>query len=140
MYRMATDQIPQEEKKGLKVCRNIGNTFIKIGKYRDTIQNYESAMSSSPDHKTYANSFLFYVIIGYEGKSKRCFTKIMSLTLNKVGEKEGNFTPERNNFRGGERCCDLYEEELSRCSKASEHVVITQSLLVDSVFNRGKQG
>ena len=47
---MELDQIPQEEKNiGFKVCHNIGNAFVNIGKYRDAIYNYESAMSSSPD-------------------------------------------------------------------------------------------
>ena len=44
------DQIPQEEKNiSFKVCRNIGNAFINIGKYLCEIHNYQAAMSSSPD-------------------------------------------------------------------------------------------
>ena len=45
-------------------------------------------------------------------KSKRWFTKIVPLPLDQVGEKEGNYTSERNNFNGGEICGDLVEEEL----------------------------
>ena len=58
----------------------------------------------------------------------------MSLSLNQVGEKEGNFTSERNNSKGGERCGDILEDELLCCSKASEHMATTSSILVDSVF------
>ena len=47
-------------------------------------------------------------------KNNWCFTKIMSLTLNKVGEEEGNFTSEINNCKGDEICGDLLEEELLR--------------------------
>ena len=59
---MALDHIPHEEKNiGFKVCRNIRNTFVKIGKYRAAIQNYESTMSSSPDQKI--TSMDFYVML-----------------------------------------------------------------------------
>ena len=61
-------------------------------------------MSSSPYHETGVNALLCYVILGDAEKSKRCFTKIMSLPLNQVGEEEGSFTSERNNYKGGERC------------------------------------
>ena len=71
-------------------------------------------MSSSPDHETGVNAFLCYVVLGYAQKSKRCFTKRMSLPLNEVGEEEGNFTSEINNCKGGERCGDILEGELLR--------------------------
>ena len=58
----------------------------------------------------------------------------MSLPLNKVGKEEGNFTSERNNCKGGERCGGLLEEELLSISKDSEYVVIAEYLLVASVF------
>ena len=46
-----------------KVCCNIGNALVNIGKYRDVVQNYEAAMSSFPDHKTAVNALLCYVIL-----------------------------------------------------------------------------
>ena len=49
----------------------------------------------------------------------------MSLPLNQEGKKEGNFTSEINNFKGGERCVDLLEEEIIHRSKSAEKVVIT---------------
>ena len=48
---------------------------------------------------------------------KRCFTKIMSLPLNQLGEEELNVTSERNNCKGFDRCGDLLEENLLRNSK-----------------------
>ena len=111
MYWIELEQIPQEEKYiGFKLCRNTGNAFTKIGNYCNEIQNYEYAMSSSPEHETGANALSYYVILGHAEKSKRCFTKMMSLPLNKVGEEEGNFTSDRNNWKGGERCGALIEE------------------------------
>ena len=64
MYRMGLDHIPQEENNtGFKVCRNTGNAFVKIGKCRDAIKNYEAAMSSYPGNKTGANALLCYVVL-----------------------------------------------------------------------------
>ena len=92
---MELDHIPQEEENiGFKVCYNIGNALDKIGKYRDTIYNYEYDMNYSPDQENGVNALLCYFVIGYAEKSKRCFTKIMSLPLNQEGEEEGNFTSE----------------------------------------------
>ena len=63
MYQMALDQIPQEEKKGFKVCCNIGDAFINIKKYCNAIQNHEATRSSSPDHHTGTNALLCYVVL-----------------------------------------------------------------------------
>ena len=57
----------------------------------------------------------------------------MSLTLNLVCKKEGRFTSERNNYKGGDIYGDILEEDISRRSKAAEQVVITSSLLVASL-------
>ena len=62
----------------------------------------------------------------------------MSLPLNKLVQEEGNFTSERNNCKGGERCGDLLEEELLRRSKAAKNVVIKAYLLVASVLGEEK--
>ena len=123
---------------GFKVCRNIGNAFVNIGKYCDTIQNYKATISSSPYHEICVNALLCYVALGDSEKSKRCFTKIMSLLLNQVGEEEESLTSERNNCKGGERCGELIEDELLCQSKDYEQVVTTASLIVDSVFGEGK--
>ena len=58
--------------------------------------------------------------------------------MNQVGEEERNFTSERNNYKGGDIYGDILEEEISRRSKAAEQVVITESLIVASVFGKEK--
>ena len=120
MYRMELDQIPQGKKIYFKVCRKIRNAFVNIGKYRDAIHNCESAMSSSTYQETGVNELLCYVVLGYEEKSKRCFIKLMSLPLNNPGKEEGNFTSEINIYKGGGRCGDILEEEISSHRKAAE--------------------
>ena len=49
---------------GFKLCLNIGNAFAKIVKYHGAIHNYESATSSSPNHKTGVNVLLCYIVLG----------------------------------------------------------------------------
>ena len=85
---MALDHITQEEKYiGIKVCHNIRNDFVKIGKYHDAIQNYEATMSSSLYHETDIIELLCYVVLGYAMKSERYLTKTMSVPLNQVGKR-----------------------------------------------------
>lgn len=49
MYRMALDQVPPTAKDlRLKIQRNIGNAFVKMGQFQDAINAYESIMEGSP--------------------------------------------------------------------------------------------
>ena len=43
----------------------------------------------------------------------------MPLSLNQVGKEEGNFSSERNNYKGGERCGDHLEEDILHSNKAA---------------------
>ena len=44
----------------------------------------------------------------------------MALPLNQTGKEEVNFTSEINIYKGGERCCDILEDEILSHSKAAE--------------------
>ena len=44
----------------------------------------------------------------------------MSLPLNQVGEEEGNFDSERNNFKGGDKCIEFLEEGVLRHIRSVE--------------------
>ncbi len=53
MYRMALDQIPSTGKEvRLKITRNIGNAFVRLGQFQDAIQNYEAIMDGNPGDGT----------------------------------------------------------------------------------------
>lgn len=80
MYRMALDQTPMDERgTSVKIYRCIGNSFVKMGKMKDAIQNYETAMTSSPDVKSCFNLLLCYVIIGDVDKSTQSLVKMASI-------------------------------------------------------------
>ena len=72
MYRMALDQISNANREfryvlckmhptgpvlimyitRLKIMRNIGNAFVKMGAYQDAITSFEAIMEGSPDYHT----------------------------------------------------------------------------------------
>ena len=56
-----------------KVCCNIGNVFVNIGKYRNAIHKYEYSMGLSPDPETGVNIFLCDVVLGHEEKNYAVF-------------------------------------------------------------------
>ncbi|KAH6569597.1 hypothetical protein BASA62_004763 [Batrachochytrium salamandrivorans] len=80
MYRMALDQIPSTNLSfRLKIMRNIGCAFIKMGKFQDAITSLEAIMEGNPDHHTGFNLILCYFAIGNKDKMKRGFEKIISI-------------------------------------------------------------
>ncbi|KAJ3118570.1 Intraflagellar transport protein 88 [Phlyctochytrium bullatum] len=89
MYRMALDQIPSTNKDiRLKIMRNIGNAFVKMGQFQDAITSYESIMESSPDYHTAFNLVLCYFALGDKERMKRGFQKMVSIKLQTIEQYE----------------------------------------------------
>jgi intraflagellar transport protein 88 len=89
MYRMALDQTSREEKDTrLKILRNIGNTFVKIGKLRDAIIAYEDAVGTSYDMKSCINLISCYVQLGDEEKSRQTLFRMISAAQKILGSTE----------------------------------------------------
>ena len=65
MYRMALDQIPNTGKEiRFRIFRNIGNTFVRLGQFRDAIESFEIIMGGHPDVLTGFNLILCYYALG----------------------------------------------------------------------------
>ncbi|KAJ3355001.1 Intraflagellar transport protein 88 [Entophlyctis luteolus] len=80
MYRMALDQIPNTNKEiRLKIMRNIGAAFIKMGQFQDAITSYESIMEISPDHHTGFNLILCYFALGDRDRMKKGLQKLVAI-------------------------------------------------------------
>nr|KAJ3419677.1 Intraflagellar transport protein 88 [Polyrhizophydium stewartii] len=91
MYRMALDQIPNTNRDfRLKIMRNIGCAFIKMGQFQDAITSLEAIMEGSPDHHTGKsmwltlrlgcfNLVLCYFATGDREKMKRGFQRLISI-------------------------------------------------------------
>ncbi|ORY40383.1 TPR-like protein [Rhizoclosmatium globosum] len=89
MYRMALDQIPNTNRDiRLKIMRNIGAAFVKMGQFQDAITSFESIMEISPDHHTGFNLILCYFALGDRERMKKGFQKIVSIKIPSVEQND----------------------------------------------------
>eukprot|EP00758_Cryptobia_borreli_P004316 Tbor_TRINITY_DN4305_c0_g1::TRINITY_DN4305_c0_g1_i1::g.7705::m.7705/K16474/IFT88; intraflagellar transport protein 88 len=80
MYRTALDETPAAGKDfRLKIMRNIGNAFVKMGQYNDALGSYESVMEGNPDIMTGFNLLLCYYALGDVEKLKRTFHRLLGI-------------------------------------------------------------
>lgn len=112
MYRMALDQIPNTGKEvRLKIMRNIGNAFVRLGQFQDAIQSFEAIMDGNPgflcllnkisvcprgmafrrgvlaDFQTGFNLVVCYYALGDADRMRKGFTKLLSIPP-PAGEEE----------------------------------------------------
>lgn len=80
MYRMALDQISNANRNfRLRIIRNIGISFVKMGQYSDAITSFESVMDMSPDYQTGYNLALAYFALGDKERLKKAFLRLISI-------------------------------------------------------------
>ncbi|TPX47659.1 hypothetical protein SeLEV6574_g02544 [Synchytrium endobioticum] len=80
MYRMALDQLPSNNQAvRLKIMRNIGNAFVKVGQFQDAITSFEAVMDVSPEFHTGFNLVLCYFALGDAERMKRGLQKLLSI-------------------------------------------------------------
>jgi intraflagellar transport protein 88 len=78
MYHMALDQTPNSYKETrYRILRNIGNAFMRLGQYQDSVLSYEAIMEIKIDHQTCYNLIICYYVLGHTEKMKTCFTKMI---------------------------------------------------------------
>ena len=88
MYRMTLEEIPSAGKElRFKIMRNIGNSFVKMGQYKDAVGSYESVLEGNADIITGFNLLLCYYALGEVDKLKRTFSKL--LAIKSLGMEEG---------------------------------------------------
>ena len=137
MYRMALDQIPATSKElRFKIFRNIGNAFVKLGQFQDSIEAYETVMAGSPDIQTGFNLLLCLYARGDKDKMRRHFSKMLTITvpgmtdddvekLNDNEIQELHATSERP---------DSLREELQKRLETSNERIITAARLIAPVI------
>ncbi|XP_038059049.1 intraflagellar transport protein 88 homolog isoform X2 [Patiria miniata] len=82
-YRMALDQVPNTHKEmRIKIMKNIGIVFVKMGQYSDAITSFEHIMSEKPDYETAFNLLLCYYATGDRDKMKKTFQQLLGVDLN----------------------------------------------------------
>ncbi|TPX74671.1 hypothetical protein CcCBS67573_g04058 [Chytriomyces confervae] len=89
MYRMALDQIPNSNKDiRLKIMRNIGAAFVKMGQFQDAITSFESIMEINPDHHTGFNLILCYFALGDRERMKKGLQKLVAIRAPNVEQND----------------------------------------------------
>lgn len=80
MYRMAMDLIGTASREmRFKIMRNIGNSFVRLGRFQDAIQSYEAIMEAHGDPQTGFNLIVCYYAIGDKDKMKKGFMQLLSV-------------------------------------------------------------
>ena len=80
MYRMALDQLPSSNKETkLRIMRNIGISFIKMGQFQDAASSFESIMEARSDYSAAFNLILCYYALGDKERMKKGFQRLLNI-------------------------------------------------------------
>lgn len=130
MYRMALDQIPNTGKEvRLKIMRNIGNAFVRLGQFQDAIQSFEAIMEGNPDFQTGFNLVVCYYALGDADRMRKGFSKLLSIPP-PVGEEEEEDEESKEGSGGKD---SLKEELRERHKNASRFVTIAAKLIAPTL-------
>jgi len=131
MYRMALDQIPNTGKEvRLKIMRNIGHAFVKMGQFQEAIQSYEAIMDGNPDFQTGFNLVVCYYALGDAERMKKGFSKLLSIPP-PVGEDDEDEEEHKDHSTAGK---DSLKEELrERHKHASRFITIAAKLIAPTL-------
>ena len=149
MYRMTLDQIPPDEKElGYKICCNIGLAFVKLGRYREAIPNFETVVNNSNAKNNYEVYFflvLCLLSIGDVENLKLYYLKLLSIPLpinNSFIDDDGNedddsqFYEKEKYDEKNKNIVDDLSEELQRRQKTAVHYILTASRLIAPTINK----
>ncbi|KAL2614143.1 hypothetical protein R1flu_025835 [Riccia fluitans] len=97
MYRMALDQTSNTHKETrYRIMRNIGNALMRLGRYQDAAQSYESVIEIKVDHQACYNLVVCYYILGQLDKTKSVFVKML-IVRHYDSDEENNDIESDNN-------------------------------------------
>ncbi|CAF3044332.1 unnamed protein product [Rotaria socialis] len=134
MYRMALDQIPEQNADlKFKVRENIAATHILLVQYAEAAQAYESIMQERPNYRSGLNLLLCYHTLGQRDKTRKAFTDLLKIpflssdddyqaSIDK-DDKQGNLVLEAT------RDDRLRQFERKR-RRFAEHVIVTAAKIV----------
>ncbi|KAJ3053393.1 Intraflagellar transport protein 88, partial [Rhizophlyctis rosea] len=149
MYRMALDQITNANRDiRLKIMRNIGISFVRMGQFQDAITSFEGIMETSPEYHTGFNLILCYFALGDRDRMKRGLQKLVSIKPMAVEQNEDVEGPPTSTALRDEPIEDheVFNEDALRAiarerRKAAERAIILAAKLVapniDDAFANG---
>ncbi|CAN7982887.1 unnamed protein product [Ixodes pacificus] len=89
-YRMALDQVPNTHKDmRIKIMKNIGLAFVKMGQLADAITSLEYIMAERADFRSALHLIVCHYTIGDRDKMKRSFLKLLDVVLEHVDDEKG---------------------------------------------------
>lgn len=135
MYRMALDQIPNTGKEmRLKIMRNIGNAFVRLGQFQDAIQSYEAIMDGNPDFQTGFNLLVCYYALGDEEKMRKGFARLLSIPMPRTTEDEEEDAKDADDDDTTTMAADILREELKeRQKKATRYITMAAKLIAPTL-------
>jgi intraflagellar transport protein 88 len=135
MYRLALEEIPPSGRElRFKVMRNIGNSFVKMGQFKDAIGAYEAVMDATPDIVTGFNLLLCYYALGEKEAMKRCFVRLLDVKVpGSSGDEEEDEAEEQ---RHDVLVHDALRAEVRERRKQFLHYVLTAARLIAPVVGR----
>jgi len=143
-YRMALDQIPNTHKDvRIRIMKNIGIVFVKMGQYADAITTYEHIMSDKPDAETGFNLLLCAYATGDKDKMKKSFLKLVQ--INTGVEDEEKYTAQPDDHQSQMILEAIRDDPLRRWEKvqkanAEKWIMISAKLIapiIEATFDEG---
>ena len=85
-YRMALDLIsPSQKRLKSKICRNIGNSYVRMKDYGQAIQSLEAAINDVGDFRSALNLILCFCMVGDQEDVRNVVLKMLSFPVNPFG-------------------------------------------------------
>ncbi|UJR22611.1 hypothetical protein I4U23_025652 [Adineta vaga] len=134
MYRMALDQIPEQNADlKIKVRENIAATHIIMGQYAEAAQAYESIVQERPNYRSCFNLFLCYHTLGQRDKTRSAFSDLLKIPIVKSDDEYVVSVDKENKHANlvleATRDDRLRQYERKR-RRFAEHVIITAAKLI----------
>ncbi|PRP76921.1 intraflagellar transport protein [Planoprotostelium fungivorum] len=131
MYRMAMDQIQNTNKEiRFRIMRNIGCSFIKLGKFQDAVQAFETIMEASPDYRSGLNLLLSQYIFNNPEKMKSSYSSILTIGRSSFSRPEGAEEEEEETEEENLGPNDALRQEIRERNKFAERYIILGSKLI----------
>ncbi|CAD2215502.1 intraflagellar transport protein IFT88 [Angomonas deanei] len=132
MYRTALDEAPSSGKElRNKLFRNIGNCFVKLGQYRDAVNNFETIVENGGDVSVAMNLLLCYYALGETEKVKRAFNKMINCRPEGLDDEE-DFEEEEE--KKDVLVDDALRNELKERRAHFLHCIITAARLIAPII------
>jgi intraflagellar transport protein 88 len=124
MYRIALDQIPVTSRElRLKIQRNIGNAFVRLGQFSDAITAFESIMEATPEIQAGFNLVVCYYALGDVDLMKRGFQRLLQVPL-PDGEAAEEERPDPDDDTDDAKLVDMSRDVLKEELKARQKAAI----------------